>query len=168
MRTLEIAVLSGASLDEWIAAYEDPAPPSGQEQNQDPPAETTETEGDSTSETTEAESDGTSTHIENIAPAEPEPPSRQQQLQMCEEEFREMCADIQTSRSPIEVRSYMETYHEYRDQITRLSTGPSEYLNCVITGDLMVDLVMDTTSGHTFERANIERWIQTCHQTMIW
>lgn len=63
-------------------------------------------------------------------------------------------ADMITTPEEKEIR-----YLNKRDSLGRQQLEPLQSFYCPITGDIMVDPV-ETSSGHTFERSAIEKWLE--------
>ena len=137
----------------------DPSPPNPAAAAQQPPA-------------APAAADEPEAEVEAADEPEPEPETepaeptkRERQLAAAKEELKLLQENLLESTSPILIRSYMDYHAELHCEIARLSVEPSDaddapdFLCCPITLALFTDPVIDSNTGRTYERANIESWI---------
>jgi hypothetical protein len=92
--------------------------------------------------------------------------NREQQLAEKQQELADLERYLTVCRAPTEMRGLYEVYADLYFDIQRLSVSPPavtqldwpDWYLCTITQDVMIDPVVNSITGFTYDRVAIERW----------
>jgi hypothetical protein len=104
--------------------------------------------------------------VQDVAAPDSSDANREQQLAEKQKELADLERYLTVCRAPTEMRGLYEVYAALYFDIQRLSVSPPavtqldwpDWYLCTITQDVMIDPVVNSITGFTYDRVAIERW----------